>query len=65
MDSAQKILSKIRHIELRTRGIIKGERETEESIAAARAVSLELERLPLEFELLRSTWERHLNLQRI
>jgi len=51
--------------ELRTRGIIKTERETEESIAAARAVSLELENLSFEFEFLRSNWERHLNLLRI
>lgn len=51
--------------ELRTRGIMKTERETEESSAAARAVSLELEKLPLEFELLRSKCERHLNLLRI
>jgi len=51
--------------ELRIRGIPKTEGDTEESIAAARTVWLEIEKLSLEFELLRSTWERHLNLLRI
>jgi len=51
--------------ELRIHGIIKTEGETEESIAAARTVWLEIEKLSLEFELLRSNWERHLNLLRI
>lgn len=41
--------------ELRTSGIIQNE-------DAARAASVELEKLSLEFELLRSDWERHLDL---
>lgn len=44
--------------ELRTNGILQDEN-------AARAASVELEKLSLEFELLRSDWERHLDLLRI